>query len=341
VPGSIDDFAQGVDMNNRFIGGRRLAVMLLALWTSTLALAQSDYPSKALKVIVPFSPGGASDTLGRMVAQHLSSTWGQAVVVENRPGAGGNIGAEAGAKAAPDGYTLTLAAAGFMAVNPSVYPKLNYDSVNDFQPVTLLVKAPLLLVVNPKMPVQSARELIDWAKKNPGKLNLANGGTGTAQHLGGVSFALAAQTDINHVPYKGSAPATTDLLGGVVDAQFDNMVTLIPYVKNGNLRALGVSSSRRVPTLPEVPTLAESALPGFETGTWYGIVAPRNTPKPIVDKIHAELQRMLNLPENKGKLQQMGLEPQAISPAEFGALVRSEITKYAAIVKAANVKADQ
>ncbi len=320
---------------------RVMGVVMMGWLACATVGAQTDYPSKPLKIIVPFPPGGATDTLGRMVAQHLSATWGQAAVVENRPGAGGNIGAEAGAKAAPDGYTLTLAAAGFMAVNPSVYPKLNYDSVNDFQPVSFLVKAPLLLVVNPKLPIQTPRDLIDWTKKNPGKLNLANGGTGTAQHLGGVSFALAAQVDINHVPYKGSAPATTDLLGGVVDAQFDNMVTLIPYVKNGNLRALGVSSTRRVPTLPEVPTLAESALPGFETGTWYGIVAPRNTPKAIVDKINAELLRMLANPDIKDKLLQMGLEPQTHSPAEFGALIRSEISKYAAIVKAANVKADQ
>ncbi|HXD41747.1 MAG TPA: tripartite tricarboxylate transporter substrate binding protein [Ramlibacter sp.] len=304
------------------------------------AAAQSAYPNKGLRVIVPFPAGGASDTLGRMVAQHLSQAWGQPAIVENRAGAGGNIGAEAGAKAPPDGYTLTLAAAGFMAVNPSIYPKLNYDSANDFQPVALLVKAPLLLVVNPKVLAQNTRELIDLAKRSPAKVTIGNGGTGTAQHLGGVSFAMAAGIDVTHVPYKGSAPATNDLLGGVFDAQFDNLVTLVPFVKSGKLRALAVSSTRRVAALPDVPTLAESVLPGFETGTWYGIVVPRGTPKTAVDKLNAELLRMLAQPETRDKLISMGLEPAGNSPAEFESLIRSEIAKYAAIVKSANVKAE-
>lgn len=306
----------------------------------TLAQATADYPTKGLRVIVPFPPGGASDALGRMVAQHLSSAWGQPAVVENRPGAGGNIGAEAGAKAAPDGYTLTLAAAGFMAVNPSMYPKLGYDSATDFQPVALLVKAPLLLVVNPKIPVQNAREFIELAKRDPGKLTVGNGGTGTAQHLGAVSFAMAASVDVQHIPYKGSAPATTDLLGGVTDAQFDNLVTLVPFVKSGKLRAVGVSSTKRVAALPDVPALGETALPGFETGTWYGIAAPKNTPKPIVDKINAALLAMLAQPDVKEKLLGMGLEPAGGTPAQFSALIRSEIAKYATIVKSANIKAE-
>ena len=311
-----------------------------ALAAPAAAVAQTDYPTKGLRVIVPFPPGGASDTLGRMVAQHLSQAWGQPAVVENRPGAGGNIGAEAGAKAAPDGYTLTLAAAGFMAVNPSIYPKLNYDSATDFQPVALLVKAPLLLVVNPKVPAQSATEFIDLARREPGRISMANGGTGTAQHLGGVSFALAAGVDVQHIPYKGSAPATTDLLGGVVDAQFDNLVTLVPFVRSGKLRALGVSSVQRVAALPDVPTLGEKALPGFETGTWYGIVVPKNTPKPVVDKINAALLGMLAQPEARDKLIAMGLEPEGGTPAQFGALIRGEIAKYGTIVKSANVKAE-
>ena len=311
-----------------------------ALAAPAAAVAQTDYPTKGLRVIVPFPPGGASDTLGRMVAQHLSQAWGQPAVVENRPGAGGNIGAEAGAKAAPDGYTLTLAAAGFMAVNPSIYPKLNYDSAIDFQPVALLVKAPLLLVVNPKVLAQSAPEFIDLARREPGRISMGNGGTGTAQHLGGVSFALAAGVDVQHIPYKGSAPATTDLLGGVVDAQFDNLVTLVPFVRSGKLRALGVSSVQRVAALPDVPTLGEKALPGFETGTWYGIVVPKNTPKPVVDKINAALLGMLAQPEARDKLIAMGLEPEGGTPAQFGALIRGEIAKYGTIVKSANVKAE-
>lgn len=320
----------------------RLLCVTLACTASLLApaAAQTSFPTKGLRVIVPFPPGGASDTLGRMVAQHLSTAWGQPAIVENRPGAGGNIGAEAGAKAQPDGYTLTLAAAGFMAVNPSIYPKLNYDSATDFQPVALLVKAPLLLVVHPKVAAQNTREFIELAKRSPGRVTIGNGGTGTAQHLGGVSFALASGIDVGHIPYKGSAPATTDLLGGVFDAQFDNLVTLVPFVKSGKLRALAVSSTQRVAALPEVPTLAEAGLPGFEDGTWYGIVAPRNTPKPVVDKLNAELLRMLSQPEIKEKLLSMGLQPAGNSPAEFSALIHSEIGKYRAIVKTANIKID-
>ncbi|CAN7642970.1 tripartite tricarboxylate transporter substrate binding protein [Pseudorhodoferax sp. LjRoot39] len=322
---------------------RRAAVALAcaAALAPGLANAENDYPNKPIRVIVPFPPGGASDTLGRLVAQHLQQAWGQTALVENRPGAGGNIGAEAGAKAAPDGSTLTLAAAGFMAVNPSLYPKLNYDSATDFQPIALLVKAPLLLVVNPaRVQAHTARELIDLAKRSPGKVTVGNGGTGTAQHLGGVNFALAAGIEVAHIPYKGSAPATNDLLGGVFDAQFDNLVTLVPFVKSGKLRALAVSSAKRVAALPEVPTLAEAGLPGFEDGTWYGIVAPRGTPQPIVDKLNAELLKMLAQPETRDKLLAMGLEPAGNSPADFGQLIRSDIAKYAKVIQAGKVKID-
>ncbi|QIL74391.1 tripartite tricarboxylate transporter substrate binding protein (plasmid) [Diaphorobacter sp. HDW4B] len=323
---------------------RTLILKTLAAVTTALAcsgaLAQTDYPSRQIRVIVPFPPGGASDTLGRMVAQQLSTAWGQPAVVENRPGAGGNIGAEAGAKAAPDGYTLTLAAAGFMAVNPTLYPKLNYDSAKDFQPVSLLVKAPLLLVVNPKVEANNVREFIQLAQRSPGKITIGNGGAGTAQHLGGVNFGLSANVDVAHVPYKGSAPATNDLLGGVTDAQFDNLVTLVPFVKSGKLRALGVSSKQRVSALPDVPTLDEAGLPGFEDGTWYGIVAPKGTPKPIVDKLNAELHRMLAQPETQQKLLSMGLEPAGNSPSDFGALIHSEISKYRAVIQKANIKLD-
>ena len=328
---------------------RSFALMLAALplvcatllsTTPAPAQAQDGFPSRQMRVIVPFPPGGASDMLGRLVAQKLGEAFNQTVIVENRPGAGGNIGAEAGAKAPPDGHTLTLAAAGFMAVNPSVYLKLGYDSVKDFQPISLLVNAPLLFVVNPKVQAQTVKEFINLAKANPEKVTIGNGGNGTAQHLGGEYFTTTAGIKVTHVPYKGSAPATTDLLGGVFDAQFDNMVTLIPHVKAGKLRALGVSSSRRVALLPDVPTIAEAALPGFETGTWYGIVAPAGTPKPVVERLNREINRMLALPDVQEKLLAQGLEPAGNSPAEFGAMIRSEIAKYAKIVKAAGIKAE-
>jgi tripartite-type tricarboxylate transporter receptor subunit TctC len=326
-------------------GRRKLSLLLGAMVAATAfahapASAQAAYPNKPLRIIVPFSPGGATDTLARMMGQKLTEAWGQPVVVENKPGAGGNIGAEMGAKAAADGYTLTLAAAGFMAVNPSIYPKLAYDPVKDFAPLTLLVKAPLLLVVNPKMPVNNIAEFMAYAKAHPGKVSLANGGTGTAQHLGGVYLANEAKVNIVHVPYKGSAPATTDLLGGVVDAQFDNMVTLVPYVKSGKLKALAVSSTQRSAAFPEVPTLSETVLPGFETGTWYGLVAPAGTPAPIVAKISQELQRILAMPDVKEKLVAMGLDASGMSGAEYGQFIRAEIGKYAKIVKAAGVTAE-
>ena len=320
-----------------------IATLPLACVSLTCAMpvqAQEIFPSRQMHIIVPFVPGGASDMLARLVAQKLGESFKQTVIVESRPGAGGNIGAEAGAKATPDGHTLTLAAAGFMAVNPSVYPKLGYDSVKDFQPVSLLVNAPLLFVVNPKVPARTVREFINLAKANPEKLTIGNGGTGTAQHLGGEYFASTADIKVLHVPYKGSAPATTDLLGGVVDAQFDNLVTLIPHVRAGKLRALAVSSARRVPLLPDVPTIAEAALPGFETGTWYGIVAPAGTPTTVVERLNREINRILNLHDVQEKLLAQGLQPAGDTPAEFGAMIRSEIAKYAKIVKAAGIKAE-
>ncbi|MBK6004696.1 tripartite tricarboxylate transporter substrate binding protein [Ramlibacter ginsenosidimutans] len=325
-------------------GRRRASVLLAAVLAATAfahapASAQAAYPNRPLRIIVPFSPGGATDTLARIVGQKLTEAWGQPVVIDNKPGAGGNIGAEAGARAAGDGYTLTLAAAGFMAVNPSIYPKLAYDPVKDFAPLTLLVKAPLLLVVNPKMPVHNIAEFMAYAKANPGKVTLGNGGTGTAQHLGGVYMSSEAKVNIVHVPYKGSAPATTDLLGGVVDAQFDNMVTLLPYVKAGKLKALAVSSKQRSAAFPDVPTLSETVLPGFETGTWYGLVAPASTPAPIVAKLSQELQHILAMPDVKERLMALGLDASGTSGAEFGQFIRSEIATYAKIVKTAGVTA--
>jgi tripartite-type tricarboxylate transporter receptor subunit TctC len=304
------------------------------------AQATSDYPTRPIRIVVPFAPGGATDVLARLVGGKLTESWGQQVIVENKPGAGGNIGAEAGARAAPDGYTLTLCAAGFMAVNPSLYAKLPYDPVRDFAPVALLVKAPLLLVVHPGVPVRSVRELIDWAKANPGRLTIGNGGQGTAQHLGGELFTSVAGVRAVHLPYKGSAPATTDLLAGVFDAQFDNMVTLLPHVKSGKLRALGVSSAARVPVLPEVPTIAEAALPGFETGTWYGIVAPAATPGPLLERLNREIARIVALPDVAERLQAMGLVAAVGPRAAFGEFIRSEIAQYGKVIRAAGIKLD-
>lgn len=312
----------------------------LSMTFSSSALASGTFPDKPLRIIVPFPPGGASDQLARLMGQKLTVELGQAVVVENKPGAGGIIGAEAGAKAAGDGYTLLLAAAGFMAVNPAVYPKLPYDPIKDFKPVTLLVKAPLLLVANPSLPVKNTEEFIAYAKANPGKVTIGNGGVGTAQHLGGVYFEKTAGINVVHVPYKGSAPATTDLLGGVVDAQLDNMVTLLPYIKTGKLRALGVASLTSVAALPDTSTMSEKALPGFETGTWYGIVAPASTPAAIVGRLDNELQKILKMPDVQEKLLAQGLLPSGMNGSDLDKFISSEINIYGKIVKEAGVTVD-
>jgi tripartite-type tricarboxylate transporter receptor subunit TctC len=278
--------------------------------------------------------------LARTVGQKLSASWGQSVIVENRPGAGGNIGAAVGAKAAPDGYTLTLTAAGIMAVNPHIYPKLPYDSIKDFAPVTQLVNAPLLLVVHPSVPVNNFKEYVQLVKAQPGKITLGNGGTGTAQHLGGEYLDMSAGMKSLHVPYKGSAPATADLIGGQVQAMFDNMVTLIPHIKAGKLKPLAVTSNTRVSILPDVPTVAESGLPGFETGTWYGIAAPAGTPKDVVNKLQAEIARILAMPDVHDKLIQQGLIPVGSTPEQFGKFIGAERIKAGNIVKAANIKVE-
>lgn len=315
-----------------------LGLMAAAAVASMPAASAADYPEKSIRIVVPFSAGGATDMLARLVGQKLHTRWGQAVVIDNRPGAGGNIGAEAGARAAADGYTLLLVAAGFMAVNPHVYEKLNYDSVTSFAPITQLVSAPLLLVTHPSVPVSNFQEYLALVRSEPGKFILGNGGVGTAQHLGGEYLDMTANVKSLHVPYKGSAPATTDLLGGQVQAMLDNMVTLIPHVKSGKLRAIAVSAAERVPNLPEVPTMAESGLPGFETGTWYGIVAPAGTPKEVVDKLNREIVAILAEPEVRELLIEKGLQPVGNTPEVFADYIVAEREKAGRIVRAANIK---
>ena len=313
-----------------------LALALAPALATSHAQAQA-FPSKPMRIVVPFAPGGATDVLARMFGGEMQKNWGQTVVIENKPGAGGNIGAEAGAKSAPDGYTLTLVAHGFMSVNPHVYKSLGYDSVRDFAPVTQLVDAPLLLVVNPNVPIRSVREFVDYAKANPGKLVIGNGGSGTAQHLAGELLTSMAGIQALHVPYKGSAPATTDLLGGQTQAQLDNMVTFVSHVKSGKLRPLGVSSAKRVALFPEVPTIAEAGVPGYESGTWYGMAAPAGTPAEIVGRINAELVRIMKLPEVAQKLGDMGLVPIGNTPEQFGTFIRAQRELAGRLVKQAGL----
>ena len=315
--------------------------MFAALAVVGGALAQAPtYPTKPIRLVVPFPPGGATDILARDVAQKLTESWGQAVVVDNRPGAGANIGTELVAKSAPDGYTLLMGTVGTHAINPSLYAKLPYDHVKDFAPVILVAGVPNVLVVNPALPVNSVAELIAYAKANPGKLNFASSGSGTSIHLSGELFKVMAGVEMVHVPYKGSAPAVQDLIGGQVQLMFDNLPPSLPQIKAGKLRALAVTSAARAPALPDVPTMAEAGLPGFEASSWFGILAPTGTPPAIVAKLNAEIAKWLATPEAKEKLAKQGANAAGGSPEDFAKHIAAETAKWAKVVKDSGAKVD-
>ncbi|HUL92017.1 MAG TPA: tripartite tricarboxylate transporter substrate binding protein [Burkholderiales bacterium] len=315
--------------------------IFFALLLATAAQAQT-YPSRPLKLIVPFPPGGSTDILARALAQKLSEGLAQAVVVDNRPGAGGSIGAEAAAKAAPDGYTLLMGQLGPLAVSPAIYRSLPYDPVKSFAPVSLMAIVPSVLVVNTSLPFASAAELIAYAKKNPGKLTYGSAGTGSTSHLTTEYFKLATGTDILHVPYKGVGPMLTDLISGQVAMGINGAPAVMPHVSSGRLRALAVTSLRRVPSLPGIPTLDEAAgdsgLKGFEANGWYGIVAPAGTPREIVLRLNAEIRRIVATPELRARLDAEGAIPSADSPEAFGAFIVSEIARWGAVLKRAGVE---
>jgi tripartite-type tricarboxylate transporter receptor subunit TctC len=298
------------------------------------------YPTKPIRLVVPFPPGGATDILARAVAQKLAETWGQSVVVDNRPGAGGNIGSELVARAAPDGYTLEMGTVGTHAINSSLYAKMPYDHVKDFAPVILVAAVPNVLVVNPAVPANSVQELIAYAKANPGKLNFASSGNGTSIHLSGELFKVMAGVQMTHVPYKGSAPALQDLLGGQVQLMFDNLPPSLPQIKAGKLRALGVTTAARSPALPDVPTIAESGLPGFESSSWFGVLAPAGTSLAIIAKLNAEIGRWLASPEAKEKLVAIGANGAGGTPEDFAKHIAAETAKWAKVVKESGAKVD-
>jgi tripartite-type tricarboxylate transporter receptor subunit TctC len=304
-----------------------------------LAQATPDYPARPVRIVVPFAPGGATDVLARMIGGKLTEAWGQQVVVENKPGAGGNIGAEAGARAAADGYTLTLCAAGFMAVNPSLYAKLPYDPVRDFAPIALVATAPFVLAVHPSLPVTSVKEFIAYAKARPGKLNYG-AVPGAAAHLASEMFRMASGIDAVHVPYKGAGPATTDVIAGQIQFTFASTPGAIPHVKAGKLRALAVTSPKRVSGAPDLPTVAEGGGPAMSAQVWYGVVAPARTPREIVQRLYAEIDQIVKQPAMRERMQQNDFEPALMDPAAFGAFIRSEIATWAKVVKAAGIKAD-
>jgi tripartite-type tricarboxylate transporter receptor subunit TctC len=297
----------------------------------------AGYPSRPVRIIVPFTPGGSTDILARAVGQSLAEAWKQQVIVENKPGAGGSIGAEAAARAAPDGHTLLMGHIGTLAVNPSLYPKLPYDPVADFAPIALVAMVPNVLVVNPAVPARSVPELIALARARPGELTYASGGAGSAAHLAMEYFKLAAGVDILHVPYKGTAPAVTDLIGGQVSMTMTGLPPVLQQVRAAKLRALGVASLARLRQLPDVPTLSEAGVPGFEATQWYGLVAPVRTPAPIVDALAAQVQRSLATPALQERLEAEGAVPAAMDRAAFGRLIRTEIERWAKVVRDARI----
>jgi tripartite-type tricarboxylate transporter receptor subunit TctC len=323
-----------------------VSLTVAACWAISLATASfaqtggADYPRKPIKIIVPFPAGGTSDVLARMVGQKLTTAWGQPVIVDNRSGANGNIGADLVAKADPDGYTLLLMDMGNLTLSPSLYPKLPFSPVKDLAPVTMLAFSPHLLVTNPALPVKSQSELVAYSKTNKGKLNFAAAaGTGSAAHLAGVLFAQKTGAEWGYVPYRGGAQALTDLISGQIDVTMNGMVATYPHVKTGKLRLLAVSSSKRLPLLPNVPTVSE-LIPGFVTGSWQGVMAPAGTPKPIIDKLNKEMAAIVRQPDIREKMDALGAEIQTNSPEEFGAWMKAEIANWAKVIADANIKLD-
>lgn len=302
--------------------------------------AQQAYPTKPIRMIVPFPPGGTTDVVARLVAQKLTEAWGQQVVVDNRPGAGGIIGTEIVAKATPDGYTALLGSITTHAVNPALYKKLNFDPVKDFTPVSLVVSSPQLLAVHPSVAAKSVKELIALAKAKPGQLNYASAGTGTSPHLTFELFKSMAGIDVVHVPYKGTGPAITDLIGGQVQMMITGVVALMPHIKSGKLRGLGVTSAKRVAALPDLPTIAESGIPSFDVSSWFGVFLPGGTPKPIVANMNAEIRKILEVPEVRQRLISQGADPASNTPGEFAAYVKAEMAKWGKVVRDTGARAD-
>ena len=315
-------------------------VFACAFAAMPLLAAAQNYPARPVRLSVPFPAGGTTDILARAIAQKLSEGLGQQFVVDNRPGAGGNIGADFVAKAPPDGYTLLMGTVGTQAINTSLYAKMPYDAAKDFAPVVLVAGVPNVLVVNTALPVRTVADLVKLAKEKPGTINFASSGNGTSIHLSGELFKVMTGVQMSHVPYKGSAPALVDLIGGQVQVMFDNLPSALPHVKSGKLRAVAVTSTKRAPALPDVPTIAESGVPGFEATSWFGILGPAGTPRDVVTKIDAEANKALQSSEMKEKLLSQGAEAAGGSPEQFGDYIKSETVKWAKVVKESGAKVD-
>ena len=318
-----------------------LATSMLAAsaGVSLPAAAQGSYPDHAVRVIVGFSAGGTTDVVARVLAKELTEELGQSFVVENKPGAGSNIAAELVAKSTPDGYTLLMMAV-TSAINQTLYPKLKFDITRDLTAVALGAKVPNILVINPALPINSVAQLVDYANKNPGKLNFASSGSGTSIHLTGELFKLQTKIDVAHIPYKGSSPALTDLVGGQVQFMFDNMPSSWPLVQSGKLRALAVTSAKRSAAAPDLPTMTELGYKDFDISSWFGLMAPAGTPAPIIDKLNAAVNKALAKPDVRKRLADLGADVQLLSPAEFGAFVKKAVDTWGPVVRSSGATAD-
>src|SRR5688572_9908082 len=324
---------------------RRKPMLIRCLLAAVAALlphlaAAQPWPSKPLRYIVPFAPGGTTDILGRMVAAGLSASLGQPVVVENKPGQAGSIGAAELARSAPDGYTIGGGTISSHAINVTLYPALPYDPLKDFAPITMLATLPNMLIVHPSVKAENVRELIALLKANPNKYSFGSAGNGTSQHISGELFKIMSGTDMQHIPYKGSGPMIPDLIAGTIQLSFENITTAYPQVKGGKLKALAVTSAKRSFVAPDVPTMAEAGLPGYDISSWQAMYAPAGTPREIVTRVHAETVKVLRVPENQKKLQELGLEAGGMSPEELLALMRSDIPRLGKVVRESGAKVD-
>jgi tripartite-type tricarboxylate transporter receptor subunit TctC len=314
------------------------AAAISALTCGTASAQQ--YPAKAIRMVVGFAPGGGTDLVARIIGAKMNENWGQPVLVDNRAGATGTIGADLVAKAPPDGYTLLMGHVNSHGIAPNIFKKLPYDAERDFAMVAYVGYVPNVLVIHPSIPARNVKELIAIAKAQPGALNYASSGVGSTQHLAGELFTLLTGVKIIHVPYKGSGPAVVDLLAGHVSMNFDTMPPVLPHIKSGRMRALALTTPKRSPQLPDVPTMMEVGLKGFDMTNWYGVMAPGKTPRDIVVKLNGEVNRIVRLPDAKSKLEEAGTQLDPMTPEQFSSFLHSEIAKYAKLVKAANVSLD-
>ncbi|HEV7634741.1 MAG TPA: tripartite tricarboxylate transporter substrate binding protein [Bradyrhizobium sp.] len=321
----------------RFVG---LAAAAVAAPSVISSRAQSaDWPARPVRVVVPFTPGGSTDITARLVSNRLQEIWGQSVVVENKPGAGGNIAADMVAHSDPDGYTILITGPG-LATNPFLYPSLSYDPVGDFAPVTMLITQPNLMCVPNSSPAKSVREFIDYCHQNKGKVTFASSGNGTTLHLSGELFKRMAKVEMTHIPYRGGAPAINDLIPGRVDVIFDNMPSILSHVKGGSLRGLAVTTKDRVAAVPDIPTIAESGVPGFDVFSWFGFFVPAKTPPDVIGRINADTNAALVYPPVKSRFEELGANPKGSTPAQLAAFLKSETDKWGPVIRDARIKVE-